>query len=324
MKSWMKFLKTYLMGILMMKHKSVLLKECIDNLNIKKDGVYVDATLGFGGHSLEILKRIDKGFLFAFDQDNEAIEYSKERLKEYHNFKIIKSNFANMLECLRKENIDKVDGILFDIGVSSMQLDEDYRGFSYHNDARLDMRMDTDSSFSAYELVNNYSYQDLVRVLRDYGEEKYASSIAKNIVRYRENKNIETTLELVEIIKKSMPMKALRDGHPARKTFQAIRIEVNNELGVLESGLEQAIELLNVGGRLCVITFHSLEDRIVKKMFKKYSEIDSRFVKLPSVPVEYLPKLKVISKGIVPSEEELDENNRSRSARLRVVEKIKD
>lgn len=320
----MKFLKTYLMGILMMKHKSVLLKECIDNLNIKKDGVYVDATLGFGGHSLEILKRIDKGFLFAFDQDNEAIEYSKERLKEYHNFKIIKSNFANMLECLRKENIDKVDGILFDIGVSSMQLDEDYRGFSYHNDARLDMRMDTDSSFSAYELVNNYSYQDLVRVLRDYGEEKYASSIAKNIVRYRENKNIETTLELVEIIKKSMPMKALRDGHPARKTFQAIRIEVNNELGVLESGLEQAIELLNVGGRLCVITFHSLEDRIVKKMFKKYSEIDSRFVKLPSVPVEYLPKLKVISKGIVPSEEELDENNRSRSARLRVVEKIKD
>lgn len=324
MRSWMKFLKTYLMGILMMKHKSVLLKECIDNLNIKKDGVYVDATLGFGGHSLEILKRIDKGFLFAFDQDNEAIEYSKERLKEYHNFKIIKSNFANMLECLRKENIDKVDGILFDIGVSSMQLDEDYRGFSYHNDARLDMRMDTDSSFSAYELVNNYSYQDLVRVLRDYGEEKYASSIAKNIVRYRENKNIETTLELVEIIKKSMPMKALRDGHPARKTFQAIRIEVNNELGVLESGLEQAIELLNVGGRLCVITFHSLEDRIVKKMFKKYSEIDSRFVKLPSVPVEYLPKLKVISKGIVPSEEELDENNRSRSARLRVVEKIKD
>ncbi len=320
----MKFLKTYLMGILMMKHKSVLLKECIDNLNIKKDGVYVDATLGFGGHSLEILKRIDKGFLFAFDQDNEAIEYSKERLKEYHNFKIIKSNFANMLECLRKENIDKVDGILFDIGVSSMQLDEDYRGFSYHNVARLDMRMDTDSSFSAYELVNNYSYQDLVRVLRDYGEEKYASSIAKNIVKYRENKNIETTLELVEIIKKSMPMKALRDGHPARKTFQAIRIEVNNELGALESGLEQAIELLNVGGRLCVITFHSLEDRIVKKMFKKYSEIDSRFVKLPSVPVEYLPKLKVISKGIVPSEEELDENNRSRSARLRVVEKIKD
>lgn len=324
MRSWMKFLKTYLMGILMMKHKSVLLKECIDNLNIKKDGVYVDATLGFGGHSLEILKRIDKGFLFAFDQDNEAIEYSKERLKEYHNFKIIKSNFANMLECLRKENIDKVDGILFDIGVSSMQLDEDYRGFSYHNVARLDMRMDTDSSFSAYELVNNYSYQDLVRVLRDYGEEKYASSIAKNIVKYRENKNIETTLELVEIIKKSMPMKALRDGHPARKTFQAIRIEVNNELGALESGLEQAIELLNVGGRLCVITFHSLEDRIVKKMFKKYSEIDSRFVKLPSVPVEYLPKLKVISKGIVPSEEELDENNRSRSARLRVVEKIKD
>ena len=307
-----------------MKHKSVLLNESVEGLNIKKDGIYVDATLGFGGHSLEILKRINKGFLFAFDQDREAIMYSQERLKEYDNYKIIKSNFANMKECLLQEGIEKVDGILFDIGVSSMQLDEDYRGFSYHNDAKLDMRMDIDSNFSAYELVNEYSYQELVRVLRDYGEEKYATSIAKNIVKAREEKRIETTGELVEIIKRSMPMRELREGHPARKSFQAIRIEVNHELDVLETGLEQAIDLLKVGGRICVITFHSLEDRIVKNIFRKYSEIDSKFNKLPYVPDEYMPKLKIISKGIVPSEMELTENNRARSARLRIVEKIKD
>lgn len=320
----MLYLKTYLMGDLMMKHKSVLLEESIENLNIKVDGVYVDATLGFGGHSLEILKRINKGFLFAFDQDSEAIQYSTERLKGYSNFKIIKSNFSNMQECLNKEGIKKVDGILFDIGVSSMQLDEDYRGFSYHNDARLDMRMDTDSEFSAYELVNEYDYNNLVRVLRDYGEEKYASSIAKNIIKAREIKKIETTLELVDIIKRSMPAKELRDGHPARKTFQAIRIEVNHELDVLVSALEQAIDLLNVGGRICIITFHSLEDRIVKNIFRKYSEVDSKFSKLPYVPDEYMPKLKIISKGIVPGDIELSENNRARSSRLRVVEKIRD
>lgn len=307
-----------------MKHKSVLLDKSIEMLKIREDGVYVDATLGFGGHSLEILKRIKKGFLFAFDQDMEAINYSKERLKDYHNFKIIKSNFANMRECLRNENISKVDGILFDIGVSSMQLDEDYRGFSYHNDAPLDMRMDTDREFSAYNLVNEYDYDNLVRVLRDYGEEKYASSIAKNIIKCREEKKIETTLELVEIIKKSMPMREQRDAHPARKTFQAIRIEVNHELDVLETALEEAIDLLNVGGRLCVITFHSLEDRIAKNIFRKYSEVDSKFAKLPYVPEEYMPKIKIISKGITPSQEELTDNNRSRSARLRVIEKIKD
>ena len=307
-----------------MKHKSVLLEESIDNLNIKVDGVYVDATLGFGGHSLEILKRINKGFLFAFDQDSEAIGYSSERLKDYNNFKIIKSNFANMKSCLKSENVDKVDGVLFDIGVSSMQLDEVYRGFSYHNDAKLDMRMDTDSDFSAYELVNQYDYDNLVRVLRDYGEEKYAASIAKNIIKTRENKNIETTLELVDIIRKSMPAKELRDGHPARKTFQAIRIEVNHELDVLESALIQAMDLIKVGGRVCVITFHSLEDRLVKNIFRKYSEIDSRFSKLPYIPDEFQPKFKIISKGITPSKEELIENNRARSSRLRVVEKVKE
>ena len=307
-----------------MKHKSVLLNESVDGLNIKKNGVYVDATLGFGGHSLEILKRIEKGFLYAFDQDSEAINYSLERLKEYKNYKIIKSNFANMQECLANEGINKVDGILFDIGVSSMQLDEDYRGFSYHSDAKLDMRMNTESDFSAYDVVNNYSYDELIRVLRDYGEEKYASSIARNIIKNRENKNIETTLELVEIIKKSMPQRELRDGHPARKTFQAIRIEVNHELDVLESGLHQALDLLNIGGRVCVITFHSLEDRIVKNIFRQYSEIDSKFSKLPYVPDEYMPKFKIISKGIVPSDRELSDNNRSRSARLRIIERIKD
>ena len=307
-----------------MKHKSVLLKECIELLNIKEDGIYVDATLGFGGHSLEILKRISKGFLFAFDQDSEAIQYSKERLKDYSNFKIIKSNFANMQECLFAEDISKVDGILFDIGVSSMQLDEDYRGFSYHKDAILDMRMDRDQSLSAYDVVNSYSYNDLVRVLRDYGEEKYASSIAKNIIKERETKEIKTTFELVDIIKKSMPMKEQRDGHPARKTFQAIRIEVNHELDVLSVALRQAIDLLNIGGRLCVITFHSLEDRIVKNIFREYSEIPSKFAKLPYVPDEYLPKIKIISKGVTASSLELEENNRARSARLRVIEKIKD
>ena len=307
-----------------MKHKSVLLEESINFLDIKENGVYVDATLGFGGHSLEILKRINKGFLFAFDQDSEAIEYSKARLKDYQNYKIIKSNFANMKRELSLCGVSSVDGILFDLGVSSMQLDEDYRGFSYHNDARLDMRMDRDNEISAYDVVNNYSYGDLIRVIQNYGEEKYATSIVKNIIKYREVKPIETTLELVDIIKKSMPMRELRDGHPARKTFQAIRIEVNHELDVLSEALEQAVELLNVGGRLCVITFHSLEDRIVKNVMKKYSEVDSKFAKLPYVPDEYAPKLRIISKGITPSADEIEENNRSRSARLRVAQKIRD
>ena len=307
-----------------MKHKSVLLKESIEFLNIREDGVYVDATLGFGGHSLEILKRISKGFLFAFDQDSEAILYSSERLKDYSNFKIIKSNFTDMKDCLAIEGVSKVDGVLFDIGVSSMQLDEDYRGFSYQKDAFLDMRMDTDQALSAYNVVNDYGYSDLVRILREYGEEKYASNIAKNIVKERENKKIETTFELVDIIKKSMPMREQRDAHPARKTFQAIRIEVNHELDVLEVALKEAIDLLNVGGRVCIITFHSLEDRIVKNIFKEYSEVPSKFAKLPYVPDEYVPKIKIISKGVTASQSELEDNNRARSARLRVIEKIRD
>lgn len=305
-------------------HKTVLLNEAIDNLNVKEDGIYVDATLGFGGHSGLILKRVKRGFLFAFDQDEMAIEYSDKKLSEIgNNYEIIKSNFVNLKEELNKRGINKIDGIVFDLGVSSPQLDIPERGFSYHNDAPLDMRMDRDKEFSAYDVVNTYSYNDLVRILREYGEEKYASSIANNIIKTRENKKIETTLELVEVIKKSMPYKAMKDSHPARKTFQAIRIEVNNELGVLRDALEEAIEMLKVGGRISVITFHSLEDKIVKEIFNKYSKVDSSLSKLPFIPKEYLPKFKLIT-NITPSKEELEENNRARSSRLRVIERIED
>ena len=305
-------------------HKTVLLNEAIDNLNVKEDGIYVDATLGFGGHSGLILKRVKRGFLFAFDQDEMAIEYSNKKLSEIgNNYEIIKSNFVNLKEELNKRGINKIDGIVFDLGVSSPQLDIPERGFSYHNDAPLDMRMDRDKEFSAYDVVNTYSYNDLVRILREYGEEKYASSIANNIIKTRENKKIETTLELVEVIKKSMPYKAMKDSHPARKTFQAIRIEVNNEPGVLRDDLEEAIEMLNVGGRISVITFHSLEDKIVKEIFNKYSKVDSSLSKLPFIPKEYLPKFKLIA-NITPSKEELEENNRARSSRLRVIERIED
>lgn len=308
-----------------MYHKSVLLDECLENLNIKEDGIYVDATLGYAGHASEILKRIPKGHLYGFDQDDYAIEKSNEKLKNIgNNYTIIRSNFANLKEELNKLGVDKIDGILFDLGVSSVQLDVAERGFSFHQNAKLDMRMDTKQSLSAYNIVNEYSFQDLVRILRDYGEEKYASSIAKNIVKARENKQIETTFELVEIIKQSMPMKAMRDSHPARRSFQAIRIEVNKELEVLEKGLQEAIDLLNVNGRICVISFQSLEDKIVKNMFKKVSELSNEMKKLPYVPEEYQPKYKIISKGITATNKELEENNRAHSARLRVLEKYKD
>lgn len=305
-------------------HKTVLLNEAIDNLNIKEDGIYVDCTLGFGGHSGLILKRVKRGFLFAFDQDDMAIDYSREKLLEIgNNYEIIKSNFANLKEELKKRNINEVDGIVFDLGVSSPQLDIAERGFSYHNDATLDMRMDTSKDFSAYNVVNEYSYEELYRIIRDYGEEKYASSIAKNIVKKRENKKIESTLELVDIIRSSMPVKATMGSHPARKTFQAIRIEVNKELEVLKIALEDSLKLLKVGGRISVITFHSLEDRIVKDIFKKCSEVDKNLSKLPFIPEEFKPKYKLIA-NIVPSNNEIEENNRARSSRLRVIERIKD
>lgn len=307
-----------------MLHKSVLLSESISNLNIKNGGVYVDATLGFGGHSSEILKKNKKGRLICFDQDNEAINYSREYLSKFgNNFTIIKSNFVNMKSELNKLGITKVDGILFDLGVSSVQLDEAERGFSFHKDAKLDMRMNQEQDLSAYEVVNTYSFKDLVRILTKYGEEKYASSIARNIIKYREKKNIETTMELSEIVNSSVPMKVRREKNPSRKTFQAIRIEVNNELEVLSSALEQAIDLLDINGRICVITFHSLEDRIVKQTFKKYSEVDKMFKDLPEIPEEYKPILKLIGKSITPGNNELEENNRARSSRLRVAEKIR-
>ena len=308
-----------------MYHKSVLLDECIENLSIKESGIYVDATLGYAGHSSEILKRIPNGHLYGFDQDDFAIEKSDEKLSLISsNYTIIRSNFAQMREELDKRGISRVDGILFDLGVSSVQIDEADRGFSFHKDAKLDMRMDTKSNFSAYNVVNEYEYNDLVRILRCYGEEKFASSIAKNIIKAREKKPIETTFELVDIIKASMPMKAKRDGHPARRSFQAIRIEVNKELEVLEIALDKALELLNVGGRVCFISFQSLEDKIVKNKFKEVSEVADNIKNLPFIPDEYLPKFKVISKGIIASDKELEENSRSHSARLRVIEKVRD
>ena len=301
------------------KHISVLLNECIENLNLKDDSVIVDCTLGYGGHSSEILKRIKNGYLFAFDQDTEAISNSKKRLDEiWNNYEIINSNFVNIKSELEKRNVSGVDGILYDLGVSSPQLDEDYRGFSFHQDARLDMRMDTSKQLDAYYVVNNYSYDKLVEIFYKYGEEKYATSIARGIINSRP---IETTLELVEVIKNNVPEKYKRDKHPARKVFQAIRIEVNDELNVFEKSLKDSLELLNVGGRICVITFHSLEDKICKNIFKSVSSIDEAIKKLPVIPDEYLPKYKVI-KTIEPSKHELDDNNRARSAKLRIIERV--
>ena len=300
-------------------HKSVLLKECIENLNLKENSVIVDCTLGYAGHSSEILKRISHGYLYAFDQDSEAIKFSTERLNNIgKNFEIINSNFANIKEELSKKNVTSVDGILYDLGVSSPQLDEDYRGFSFHQDARLDMRMNQNNILDAYTVVNTYSYEKLVDIFHKYGEEKYASSIAKGIIASRP---ITTTLELVEVIKENVPEKYKRDKHPARKVFQAIRIEVNDELNVFEKSLHEALELINVGGRICVITFHSLEDKICKNIFKSVSEIDNNIKKLPIIPDEYLPKFKVI-KTIEPSKNEIDENNRARSAKLRIIERV--
>ena len=308
------------MGYLM--HKSVLLNESINGLNIKEDGIYVDCTLGYAGHSSEILKRLKKGYLYAFDQDDEAILASKAKLNSIASkYEIIKSNFVNLKEELNKRGITKVDGILFDLGVSSPQLDNAYRGFSYHEDAKLDMRMDKDNPLSAYQVVNDYSESDLITIFYRYGEERYSKSIARKIVDYRKNKKIETTLELVEIIKSAVPEKYKRETHPAKRCFQAIRIEVNKELEVFEIALKDAIEILNTNGRICVITFHSLEDKICKEIFKKNSEVNKVFKGLPNIPKEYMPRLKIIGK-YTPTKEELDDNNRSRSSTLRIAEKL--
>ena len=308
-----------------MKHISVLLQESISSLNLKENSIVVDATLGYGGHSSNILERVNKGYLFAFDQDSEAIRYSTDRLNKIGtNFTIIKSNFVNMKEELNKRDINKVDAVLFDLGVSSPQLDDESRGFSFHNDARLDMRMDREQKLSAYVVVNEYSEQDLSRIFYKYGEDKFSKSIASKIVEYRKNKPIETTLELVEVIKSGVPMKYRINKHPARQIFQAIRIEVNHELDVIEPALSQALELLKVGGRVAVITFHSLEDRLVKNYFKEKTKVDDKVKGMPNIPDEYLPDFKlVVNKAIIPSEEEIENNPRARSSKLRVIERIK-
>lgn len=306
-------------------HISVLKDELINNLNLKEDSIIVDGTLGYAGDSSIILERIKKGFLFAFDQDSEAIEYSTNVLNKIGtNFTIIKSNFVNLKQELNKRGIEKIDGAIFDLGVSSPQLDNGRRGFSYHEDARLDMRMDKDNPLDAYYVVNNYDLNDLTRIFRDYSEDKFAYQIAKKIIKQREEKPIETTLELVEAIKSAVPEKEKRKKHPAKQIFQAIRIEVNHELDVIKPALEQALEMLNVGGRVEVITFHSLEDKIVKKYFKEVCSIDDKIKGLPNIPKEYLPDFKlVVNKAIIPTDKELENNNRARSAKLRIIERVK-
>lgn len=299
-------------------HKSVLLDESINGLNIKPDGTYIDCTLGYAGHSGEILKRLEtEGFLFAFDQDEEAVNFSYDKLSKIgNNFKIFHTNFRNIKECIT----DKVDGILFDLGVSSPQLDDASRGFSFHKDAPLDMRMDKRQELDAYKVVNTYPLEKLIDILYIYGEEVNAKSIAKGII---SNRPINTTLELADVIKENVPISYRKKSNPCRKTFQAIRIEVNSELSILESSLMDAFSLLKPNGRMCVITFHSLEDRIVKNVFKKLCSDDINSKNLPVVPLEMRAKAKLITKKpIIPSGSELELNNRSRSAKLRIIEKL--
>ena len=306
-----------------MKHYTVLKKESIEGLNIKSDGIYVDATLGYAGDASEILKRIKRGKLFAFDRDETAVCYSKEVLSEIgDNFEIFSTRYSNMKKCLESVGVTKVDGILFDLGVSSPQLDEE-RGFSFMRDEDLDMRMDKRDNKTAYGVVNTYSVEDLKRIFYTYGEEKKSAFIASKIVSARKEKTIKTTLELVDIIKDAVGANYFFKNHPERNIFQAIRIEVNEELKDLESVLPDAIDLLNPGGRLVVVTFHSLEDRIVKKVFREYSEVNPIVKGLPEIPKEYLPKVKLVNKKpILPSEEELKMNSRSKSAKLRIIERI--
>ncbi len=307
-----------------MKHYSVMLNEAVEGLNIKPDGIYVDGTCGYAGHSSEILKRLSTGHLYAFDQDEEAIEYATMKLEQISsNFTIIHSNFVNMKEELKNKGIESVDGILFDLGLSSPQIDNAERGFTFMNDAPLDMRMDQSKDFSAYDVVNNYKEDELTNIFFIYGEEKMSRVIAKKIVSERQKKALETTKELVKVIESAVGAKYFNKQHPERQIFQAIRIEVNGELTVLKDVLPDAINLLNKNGRMSVITFHSLEDRIVKQLFKKESEIDDLVKGLPVIPTEYQPKIKLINKKpILPSDKELNENSRSRSAKLRIIERV--
>ncbi|MEZ2718475.1 16S rRNA (cytosine(1402)-N(4))-methyltransferase RsmH [Niallia circulans] len=309
----------------MFNHTTVLLNEAVDALDIKPDGIYVDCTLGGAGHSELILSKLSgSARLIAFDQDEIAIKNAQEKLAPYKDrLTIVKSNFRYLKEEIHNLGITHVDGILYDLGVSSPQLDTPERGFSYHHDAPLDMRMDNEADVTAYDVVNSWSYESLVKIFFRYGEEKFSKQIARKIEAARENRPIETTGELVELIKEAIPAPARRKGgHPAKRVFQAIRIAVNDELGVFEASLEQAITLLNPGGRISVITFHSLEDRICKSTFKKMSDLPPLPPGLPVIPDEFKPELRLITrKPIVPSEEELEFNNRARSAKLRIAEK---
>lgn len=311
----------------MFNHTTVLLHETVDGLNIRPDGIYVDCTLGGAGHSEYLVQQLsDEGHLYCFDQDVTAIEHAKEKLKDHlHKITFIHANFKYLKEELEKHGIEKVDGILYDLGVSSPQLDTPERGFSYHHDAPLDMRMDQSAELSAYHVVNEWRFEDLVRIFYRYGEEKFSKQIARKIEAAREKQPIETTAQLVECIKDGIPAPARRKGgHPAKRVFQAIRIAVNDELGAAEASLQDAIDMLAVGGRISVITFHSLEDRLTKALFKEASSLPELPLNLPVIPDGLEPKLKLITrKPILPSEEELAHNNRSRSAKLRIAEKIK-
>lgn len=306
------------------KHYSVLLDETIENLNIKPDGVYVDGTLGGGGHALEVVKRLsDQGRFYGIDQDDAAIEAAGARLSAYEDkVTLIRSNYCNMKTVLAEKGVSKVDGIVLDLGVSSYQLDTLERGFSYKYDTDLDMRMDRRQKLTAKDIVNGYSEMDLFRIIRDYGEDQFAKNIAKHIAAARAEKPIETTGELTEIIKAAIPAKMRQNGHPSKKTFQAIRIECNHELDVLKDSLDDMIELLNPGGRICIITFHSLEDRIVKSAFRKQ---ENPCTCPPHFPVcvcgNVSQGMVVTKKPVLPSKEELEENSRSKSAKLRVFEK---
>lgn len=305
-------------------HYSVLLEETIENLNIRPDGIYVDGTLGGGGHALEVVKKLaDKGRFYGIDQDDAAISAAGERLAAYRDkITLIRSNYCHMQAVLKERGVEKVDGIVLDLGVSSYQLDTEERGFSYRFDTELDMRMDRRQSLTAKDIVNGYAEMELFRIIRDYGEDQFAKNIAKHIVKAREEKAIETTGELNEIIKAAIPAKMRQNGHPSKKTFQAIRIECNRELEVLRDSLDTMMEMLNPGGRLCIITFHSLEDRIVKSAFKKQENPCTCPPEFPVCVCGKQPLGKVITKKpILPSAEELEENSRSKSAKLRVFEK---
>ncbi|SDK40238.1 16S rRNA (cytosine(1402)-N(4))-methyltransferase RsmH [Natronincola ferrireducens] len=307
------------------QHTSVLLEECIENLNIKEDGIYVDGTLGGGGHSKEIAKSLGKkGLLIGIDQDTNAINAATKRLQEYTcNIKLIHNNFRNLEEVLQNLQVNKIDGILMDLGVSSHQLDEAERGFSYMQDAALDMRMDASNPLTAKDVVNQYSQEELARIMWQYGEEKWAKRIAEFIVNHRRQEEIKTTYELVDIIKRAIPKGARREGaHPAKRTFQAIRIEVNQELDIIEETIKIATNYLNEGGRICIITFHSLEDRIVKNTYRELNDPCTCPPQFPICQCGNKKQLKIITrKPIIPTKEELEKNPRSRSAKLRVAEK---